>query len=204
MHILNCSDSDKKLKSIESSRSGFTLIELLVVMSLTMILTGGLLTYNKASENQLVLYRDDQKILGALQQAKALAFGIIGDPSHKVCGYGVHLDQNGTVTVFKDLSPTGNADCTDANNIYGLGGDSSYVCDYNQECVSQFQLDKTLQFSGPLLNDIVYIPPDPTVIINNDVNKPNANITINLKSAINIKKTISVNNSGQITDIVSP
>lgn len=195
-------------------KKGFTLIELLVVMSLTIILTGGLLIYSRGSERQLILLRDEAKIIGALHQAKSMALSVAGG----VCGYGVHFEQSGEIIIFKDLSPSSNPDCLDANNIYNEpsrlptgGGFPSQRNQQNQqeqqekdcgqipECISQTSLDKSIQFSDLNFNDIVFIPPDLTVIIDNNVSKTKAWVKIRVSGGV-LEREIVVNNSGQISE----
>ncbi|MBI5401300.1 prepilin-type N-terminal cleavage/methylation domain-containing protein [Candidatus Wolfebacteria bacterium] len=172
--------------------SGFTLLELLVVMSLTIILTGGLLIYSRGSERQLILLRDEAKIIGALQQAKSMALSVAGG----VCGYGVHFEQSGKIIVFKDLSSS--PDCTDADNKYIVQPEKK--CGLPEsECISQTSLDKTIQFSDLNFNDIVFIPPDLTVIIDNNVSKTKAWVKIRVSGGV-LEREIIVNNSGQISE----
>lgn len=174
-------------------KRGFTLIELLVVMSLTIILTGGLLIYSRGSERQLILLRDEAKIIGALHQAKSMALSVAGG----VCGYGVHFEKYGGIIVFKDLSPSSNPDCRDANNIYisQQGKD----CGQIPECISQTSLDKSIQFSDLNFKDIVFIPPDLTVIIDNNVSKTKSWVKIRVSGGV-LEREIIVNNSGQISE----
>ena len=197
MRILNYLGFEKKIGK-KTGNYGFTLVELLVVMSLTMILTGGLLFYNRTSENQLILYREDARIIGALQQAKTMTFGIFAEKNQLICGYGVHFEKSGSITVFRSLSPTASSTCFDANKIYNT---PNAKCDSVSapECVSQTALDKTVQFSDLPLNDIVFIPPDPVVIINNDSSVAKSYIKIKQVGGI-LEKEIDVNNFGQITE----
>lgn len=174
-------------------KRGFTLIELLVVMSLTIILTGGLLIYSRGSERQLILLRDEAKIIGALHQAKSMALSVAGG----VCGYGVHFEQSGKIIIFKDLSPSSNPDCLDVDNIYisQQGKDCSQI----PECISQMSLDKSIQFSELNFKDINFIPPDLLVIIDNAPSKINSSVKIKVINGV-LEREIIVNNSGQISE----
>lgn len=179
----------------ERGDKGFTLLELLVVLGITLLLSAGLIFYNRTSENQLLLFRDQQKIISALQRAKSFSLETFSQ-AEAPCGYGVNFSLPNTVVIFKDLSPSSDPQCSDIDFVYS--GDSKGDCQNYAECVEKIYLDKNVKFSELGLNNIVFIPPNPNIIIDKDPNKAEALIKIK-SSTGQTEKIIKVNNRGQIT-----
>src|SRR3989344_9414857 len=177
------------------NNKGFTLIELIIVIGIVGVLTGGLAFYSRSAERQIILFRDQAKIVEALLRAKSLSISTYSD-ADAPCGYGVSFDQlllNKTFIIFKDLAV--NLDCFDADNVYS----GNYSCDKisDLECIEKFTLDKTIEFSNLGLRDIVYIPPNPNVMIDNGAQQK-ASIEIQTIDTI-AKKIITIFDNGQIT-----
>ncbi len=168
-------------------QSGFTLVEVLVVISITVLLSAVLIVYNRSGESQIVLLKEQAKIIGILLRAKNLALQIYSpDGGGVVCGYGVHFDiVKSEFLIFKDLADL----CASSDNKYsGLSED-----------LEKHLLDSRLKFLSSEFIDILFIPPDPTVIIDGDIDKSGQfSVTIESIDGVGIKK-IGVNNSGQIT-----
>ena len=166
-----------------TKQKGFTTIEMLVIIGVLSLLSATLLVYSRAGERQITLFREQAKIVSILTRAKSLsvaAFGKIGVP----CGYGVHFETPRTYLIFKDLAD----DCSLADKKYS--GTS--------EIFESFQLDSSLTFDILTLTDIIFIPPDPAVILDNDFSKTEALIKIKTING-NDEKIIKINNGGQIT-----
>ena len=192
MPILKCSEFNR----IGKDKKGFTLVELLVVMALVVMLTSTLIIYSRTSERQFVLLRDEAKIIGALQQAKSQSLGSFIVPGgQSTCGYGVHFATT-SIVIFKDLSPSASSTCFDVNNVYDTAGQPQGQCGNNEECVSVIQLDKAVEFSAFDFHDIVYIPPDPKIIIDNS---PKTQSYVRIRTVDgNLEREIGVNVFGEI------
>lgn len=173
MAILNYSDFFDK-----SRTRGFTIVELLIVVGITVILSSGLAFYSRATERQLILFKEQMKIITALQKAKSLA--IVGFGDSLACSYGVNFSASGNLIIFKE--------CPQNNNQYGSG-----------ELYEEIKLDgKAVVFSDLGLANVVFIPPEPSVIIDNDANKNEA--IVEIKTIDNsATRSIKITNAGQIT-----
>lgn len=167
----------------------FTLIETLVVVLMTVILSAIMITYSHNGEKQIVLFRDQAKVVGVLNRAKFLSVQMFSKTdTDKPCAYGVYFENGGrSFLIFKDLKIDLNQPCSDSNhnNKYDSG-----------ELFEQFELDIRLQFQTTF-SDVVFIPPDPRIIITPDAE--GAMITIIDPLNLLNKKTVEVNNFGQIT-----
>jgi prepilin-type N-terminal cleavage/methylation domain-containing protein len=170
-----------------ADKNGFSLTELLVVFAVIAILSSGLVIYNRVAERQIIIFKEQAKITSAVQKAKSLALGTFAK-EETPCGYGVHFAEPDKIIIFKEISPSGDRNCSDADNIYTS----------NNESFEELKLDKVIKFSGLELSDIVFIPPDPKVIINGSDSKDEA--LIKIKTTDNKgEKIIKVTNAGQIT-----
>lgn len=169
------------------NNKGFSITELLVVFAIISILSGGMVLYNRAAERQIILFKEQIKVFSAIQKAKSLALGTFST-KQTPCGYGVHFSESNSLTIFKEISPSGGKNCLDTDSIYTSP----------DEIFEEIKLDKIVKFSALELSDIVFIPPDPTVIIDNDIFKDEA--LIKIKTSDNKgEKIIKVTNAGQIT-----
>jgi len=161
--------------------------ELLVVFAIITILSGGLVLYNRAVERQIILFKEQIKVFSAIQKAKSLALGTFA-AEQAPCGYGVHFSEPNTIIIFGEISSSGDPRCLDIDSIY-----TSY-----DQIFEEIKLDKVVKFSELGVNDIIFIPPDPTVIINNDIFKDEALIKIKTIDSKG-EKIIKVTSAGQIT-----
>jgi len=166
---------------------GFTMIELLVVMAIMGLLTSLVITYSRTGERQIVLFKDQASLISLLIKARSLSVGTLGEVVAP-CGYGVNFNESGSVIIFKDSSPGNDPKCLDADNVYNSG----------EEKVEEFILNPALKFDELDLADIVFIPPMPKVVIDNDKTKLEAIIKIKSISGSG-ERAIKVTNAGQIT-----
>ena len=172
---------------ILKNEKGFTILEMLVVISIMALLSALLILYSRTGENQVILFREQSRLITALNRAKSLSVQLYNAPETP-CAFGVHFSQN-SFLIFRDLAP----DCLNASHTYN---DPS-------EIFENYQLSPKVRFRSldPLLtlSDIVFIPPDPKTIIDDDSNKSEATVileTLDGNASVNVK----VNNAGQITN----
>ena len=64
---------------------GFTLIELVIVIGIVGVLTGGMVFYSRSAERQIILFRDQAKIVEALLRAKSLTISTYIDIDASFC-----------------------------------------------------------------------------------------------------------------------
>ncbi len=170
-----------KLKIKNCRNEGFTLVEILVVTGVLSLISAILIVYVRSGSQQIILFREQAQVISILARAKYLAistFGRTGVP----CGYGVHFEQPRTFTIFKDIAE----DCQTSDQKYS-GPEETY---------ESFQIDKTLTFENLTLSDILFIPPDPSVIITPDQDDATIVLkTVNAENSVLIK----INNAGQIS-----
>ncbi len=170
-----------KTKIKNCGSEGFTLIEILVVVGVLSLIAAILIVYVRSGSQQIILFREQAQITSILARAKYLAistFGRTGVP----CGYGVHFEQPRTFIIFKDIAE----DCQASDQKYS-GPEETY---------ESFQIDSTLIFENLTLSDILFIPPDPSVIITPE--QDDAAIILKTVGADN-SATIRINNAGQIS-----
>jgi hypothetical protein len=161
------------------SKRGFTIVEMLVIFAVSVFLTSLLILYSRTGERQIILLREQAKIVNTVLRAKALAVQTFNQAAD-ICGYGVHFEQKSFI-LFRDAAK----DCSASDNRYSGSG----------EDFQKFDLDPALKIQSPI-SDILFIPPDPRVLLIPD--QTEAVLTIaaeDEKSALKIK----VNNAGQIT-----
>jgi len=160
---------------------GFTIIEMIVIIGILSLLSAILVVYIRAGENQIILFKEQAKIIGILSRAKSLGistFGRAGVP----CGYGVHFETSGSFLIFKDLS----GDCSDSDQKYS-GSDEFY---------ESFQLNPAVKFDTLTLSDVLFIPPDPSIVITPAQDE--ATIIIKPVGAES-SAAIKINSAGQIS-----
>lgn len=171
---------------------GFTLIEIIVSIGIIALLSAVLLTYNRAGERQIILFKEQAKVISILSRAKSLSISAFGQGN---CGYGVHLEAPRTFLIFKDI-PSTVGDCSSADKKYSGTGTSEKF-----DNSLSFTLDSAVEFDSSLttLSDIIFIPPDMSVVINSNLTKDSATITVKTSDNSGSSAKIKVNNAGQIS-----
>lgn len=160
---------------------GFTLIEMLFVLGIISVLSAILIVYSRAGEQQILVFRDQTKIINAVLRAKSLSLATFGK-SGVPCGYGVHFEKPRTFIIFKDIAD----DCSRTDHRYSE----------SNEIVESINLDSALSFSDLTFSDVLFIPPDPVVIIAPDQNE--ASLMIKASKGAG-SATIKITKAGQIT-----
>lgn len=139
-----------------STMKGFTLIEVMVVVSITVVLTGLLIT--NFSRSRIDLSRTLIMVQDSIREAQADALsGSLIRGSYR-CGYGIHFDTN---SYFIYAGPDSSAaDCSAQNKNYESGID---------QIIRQANFGNNILefYQSPPPPDIFFEPPNPTTYINN-------------------------------------
>jgi len=173
-----------------NSKSGLTIVEILVTISVMAILSSILVIYNRSSERQLILFKEQARLVSTLNRAKGMAMALLREPPTAIvpCGYGVHLSTS-TYLIFKNL-PDATENCgSDWNGSSEIYGET-------------IKIDKNIEITASsTLTTVFFIPPDLKTIVNNDINEISAETIIKIKgsSGNSNRKVIKVNKAGQIT-----
>jgi len=181
----------------------FTLLELVVVLAIISLLAAIILVNYRGGEKQSALLRSTHRLAQDLRRAEEMA---ISSKSFYNAfpkgGYGIYFTEDSNSYILF-------ADCNN-NKIYDGG---IYVCpdctggscieNVQQEKIEELSLEEGIKikelFPLSLENSlsITFIPPDPTVTIAGG-DETVAVITLCLKDAPTITRTITVNKAGLI------
>lgn len=173
-------------------KAGFTIIEMIVVIAVSSLLIATLISYKRNAGRQIILFREQAKLLGILSRARALAIEVFFQDGVNVpCGYGVFFSPPRSYRIFQDLTVALD-DCSLADSAFtGDPNDPN-----NPELFEAFELDPAVEFGSITLTEIIFIPPDPIVIITPVQNQ--ATIAIRLVGGSN-SVSLKVNSVGQIS-----
>ncbi len=178
---------NNELKAKSSKlKAAFTLIEILIILGIMSMLSGVMLVYSRSSEKLIVLAREQARVISLMARAKSFSLQTYIE-GKSACGYGIHIDKDkNTIIVFRDLAEN----CAVSDNIY--------VVDSGDEIVEEFILGKEVAIASSDASDILFIPPDPKVIIDNNPVSEQARIVLETIDG-NSQVVIKMNSSGQIT-----
>lgn len=176
---------------------GYTTLEILVVISVTTMLTGIMILYSRTSENQIALIKEQAKVVNAFVRAKALAretFAEEGDL--KPCAYGLYRDKTTDVPrfiIFRDLP--------DSETPKDCGLDSAdRIYTDETELFDSFSLDEHISIgSETTFEEVIFIPPDPTTILNRDPESDDDKVLVLETRDGSWSYEIKINSAGQIT-----
>lgn len=182
---------------LASLKKGFTLLELLVVVGITALLSAILISYSSSSRQQIALYAEEARLGQTIYRAKFIALSsyVRSTGSPGTCGYGVHIDYAAMSYYLFSYNKPANSGCDSINSI-----------DTNSENImSTFRLNKNIKLvapSGtPRLDDILYVPPDPKIIISSAgtvVSNGSAAVIIQTQDNL-LSAPVSVNSAGLIS-----
>ncbi len=139
---------------------GFSIIEVVIVVSVMMILSGTVLTYNRSNYGQLALFSDRSIFISAVNRAKSLAIEKFNKNADS-CAFGIYIKKEpGNIarefTLFQDLKTDPTKECklesgdNNFNNIFDAG-----------EAIQTFKLDSRIKFSGVGQDvSVVFAPPE--------------------------------------------
>ena len=183
--------------------AGFTLVEMLIVVAISAFLLSTIVIYNRRSEANLLVLREQTRLVNTILRAKSLTLQKFNQPEipqGKICGYGVHFIFN-TIRpgyqgelgyiLFQDLVSDPLASCDTSDHAYSG----------STEDVSIITIDKALKFGlspigGSSIVDLVFIPPDPKVQFEN--NQSQSLIIVSIADD-SYSRSVSVNSAGQIS-----
>ncbi|OHB20858.1 MAG: hypothetical protein A2939_03890 [Parcubacteria group bacterium RIFCSPLOWO2_01_FULL_48_18] len=175
---------------------GFSLVEMLVTIGIVAMLMAITLGVNRTGERQIALFREKSLLVANFNRVKAKSLQTFLLPS-RPCGYGINIDTaNNRYALFRD-DPSAPPDCATADLAYG--GTSEDLDEHGYPEVYDLPTGVSIQAAGTTLADIVYIPPQPQIIINGDPLITNADVVLETPDGSSI--TIRVNNAGQITTL---
>ncbi|MFH1161907.1 MAG: type II secretion system protein [Candidatus Jorgensenbacteria bacterium] len=172
---------------------GFSLVEMIVVVAITAFLSALLLTYNRSSDNQIVLSVEREKVMGFLNRAKAFALERnLAKGGEDVCAFGVNFNKgNGTMEIFRIGS-----------GVSGGCGDSDPSLDgTNNSVIEGLTLASRVEFRSftctpttpcdAASHDVAFIPPYLKTV-------NSGSIVLGVKGSSNVL-TVEVGVGGEIT-----
>lgn len=170
---------------------GFTLIEMIVVIGITIFLTSMTLLYNRSSEGQVALFKDESVVVGVLNRAKALALQKYKQGTVSACAFGVFFDaQAGSFLIFQDLD-------TDGDLGNGCGNGEYDVSNQNEQ-IETFALDRRVEFfdfsSKTSSLTILFQPPYLEAT-------KHGTLGLRVKAEPSVQKKIEVGAGGNITSL---
>ncbi len=163
---------------MHARRRAFSLVETVVVVGITVFLAAILLSYSRTSEKQIVFFKEQAVLAAALSRAKSYAVdtfqpSVVVSPGYqptesteKICGWGIHFEQDGYV-LFRDMLAL-DGKCTATSTATGYV--PSFTPDTFPEAFEQILFGQNsvrladFRFDGvpaALPIDAVFIPPDP-------------------------------------------
>lgn len=180
-----------KILATRYSRA-FTLVETMIVAGMIVILSAILIGYSSQGSKQLILASSEAKILSLVSRAKFLSvetfFAGQSEGETQICAYGVKVDRSGgEIFIFQDRASECPADDRyDSESDLRLGGE-----------INEVILEPTVMrmTDATTLDNLVFIPPDPDVKINNGA--ASASVVVELTDGSG-DFTVTVNNVGQV------
>ncbi len=164
-------------------KNGFVLVELLVTISIIALLSSILIVYSHTGEKQILLFRDQAKVINSVMRAKSLSVQSF-EAKGNICGYGVHFNPDDAFIIFEHSSDN----CEDFKGY----SDSDKI-------IKTENLDEKLYFSLIDFEDIFFLPPEPAVMFYPSGSSGSKSIIISSRADDNSLVKINVNNIGQIT-----
>lgn len=172
---------------------GFTLLELLVVLAIFIIITSIVLANYPLFKDGIALKKTAQQIAITVHEAEVYAMAVKSF-NNQFSGYGAHFESgNNSFVLFSDANN---------NNVYDVGAEDvkTYKIQTNDKIYDLCgnQNSPAPDVCGLASVDIIFLRPNPIVILNGAGNPGLSDIEIYLKSPKGKIKKIIVFASGQI------
>jgi type II secretory pathway pseudopilin PulG len=206
------------MKPRTGCREGMTIIEVLIVISITALMSGVLLAYNRESERQLVLQVDQARVVGLLSRAKSFALGKYAGPkaagptagedaAANACAFGVRFVPDASaprLILFQDLPQPVTSQCLVSDGAGGMTATFNATYDGDAETIDIVFLDPRISIVAPAApgGDVVFEAPYLKTYFNGALiggvaGVPFATVTLGLPDG-SASKNIQVGSGGQI------
>lgn len=169
---------------------GFSLVEILIVIGIITVLSLMAILYSHTGERQIALFQEQMRVLNVISRAKSLSVNTFNKPDVP-CGFGVHFDKSdNSFRIFKEQAVQQN--CSDVDFKYSGA---------SEDFEGKFVLDpkKAIIFDTLAFDDIIFYPPEPTVIISPNFFQDEAIIGLKISGSSQPSVIIKVNKLGMIT-----
>lgn len=174
------------------TKKGFTIVEILVTFGIMAMLSGVMLVYSRSSEGLIALFRDQAKAVSMFSRAKSFSLQTYLEKTNRggICGYGVHIDvEKNSLIFFRDLKDN----CAESDNIYTPDTLSS-------EALETVVLSEAVRIKSSDAADVLFLPPDPTVIITKSPGQFSEELNLILETVSgNMSAAVKINRAGQVT-----
>jgi len=170
---------------------GFTLIEVLVVLTILSFLTSILILYSRGGEGQILLFREQSKLVSDVLRAKSLAIQTF-QTQEKVCGYGVHFEMApyNTYVIFKEFKGIDpNNPCGANNRRYDAGEEFEPATNLG---------DYGMKIDQATIGDVFFQPPDPRIYFDGLQASGEARITLMSIDGVALA-TVVIGSGGQVS-----
>jgi len=170
--------------------NSFTLIEILVIIGILTLLTSFLLLYGRAGEKQIILFREQAKVISVVARAKSLALStpIEDEPA---CGYGVHFEEDGYF-IFRDIALGGVVNCPVSDKVYSSQNPEELLSGQER------QLDPQIHFSSLPIRDVLFVPYAPQAFLDGSNTLNEAQLRLSPLDE-SLGANIIINNVGQVS-----
>ena len=166
----------------------------MVAIAITMLLSTMLLTFNRSTEKQIALFKDQAVVVGVLNRAKALAIEKFNQNTN-ACAFGVHFKNDSQeFFIFQDLQSVSSEAIFGCRDLKNNTFNSTFRFEEGEQ-IEFFSLDNRLKFSLSGDLDIVFIPPE--ISVNSPAGLP-AIIIIQTKDGSGKRALIEVGEAGQL------
>jgi len=153
------------------SRSGFTLLELLIVIALSVLFSTFVIISGHTGQNGVAMTVEETEISQLILRAKSLSITTYTGTGTSGCGDGIHVNPaNGTYSLFV-YSPSGNICPSFASTSAAMGFESNEKPYDTQTWNTPVAQGLTLGAGANALEDILFYPPEPEVLVSQNGNK---------------------------------
>lgn len=163
---------------------GFTIIEMLVIIGIMTVLSGLLILYSRTGEMTSTLIREIAKISSNINRARNMAITTSDWNGQRVCGYGVFFNKaENKYIIFTDLS----ADCQSSLHLRPQDQSAD---------VETIPVTAPLTISQTDIDQVFFLPPDPTVYFEPDVSNE---VEIKIQTPSGTEMGVKLNKTGQVS-----